>query len=102
MDKLHRIKGAWPYLIAVFLNAFVDLGHKIVIQNTVFKVYDGSIQVVLTALVNGMMLLPFILLFSPSGHVADRFAKVRVLRLGGWAAVAVTLGITLAYYAGLF
>ena len=70
MDKLHRIKGAWPYLIAVFLNAFVYLGHKIVIQNTVFKVYDGSTQVVLTALVNGMMLLPFILLFSPSGHVA--------------------------------
>lgn len=102
MDKLHRIKGAWPYLIAVFLNAFVDLGHKIVIQNTVFKVYDGSTQVVLTALVNGMMLLPFILLFSPSGHVADRFAKVRVLRLGGWAAVVITLGITLAYYAGLF
>ena len=24
------------YLVAVFLNAFVDLGHKIIIQNTTF------------------------------------------------------------------
>ena len=24
------------YLVAVFLNAFVDLGHKIVIQNTIW------------------------------------------------------------------
>ena len=46
-----RISGFVPYLTIVFLNAFIDLGHKIVIQNTVFKVYDGETQVVLTAIV---------------------------------------------------
>jgi acyl-[acyl-carrier-protein]-phospholipid O-acyltransferase/long-chain-fatty-acid--[acyl-carrier-protein] ligase len=102
MDKLHRMPGAWPYLIAMFINAFVDLGHKIVIQNTVFKIYDGSTQVVLTALVNGLMLLPFILLFSPAGHVSDAFSKVRVMRISAWAAVVITATITLAYYAGWF
>ncbi|WP_404473347.1 MFS transporter [Vreelandella venusta] len=102
MQPLLRIAGAWPYLIAIFLNAFVDLGHKIVIQNTVFKSYDGTAQVVLTALVNGLILLPFILLFSPAGHVADRYPKVRILRLSAWAAVAVALGITTAYYQGWF
>ncbi|TWI56480.1 acyl-[acyl-carrier-protein]-phospholipid O-acyltransferase/long-chain-fatty-acid--[acyl-carrier-protein] ligase [Pseudomonas duriflava] len=102
MDKLHRFPGAWPYLIAIFLNAFVDLGHKIIIQNTVFKIYDGSTQVVLTALVNGLMLLPFILLFSPSGYVSDTFAKVRVMRLSAWAAVGITGLITWSYYAGWF
>ncbi|GGJ98623.1 acyl-[ACP]--phospholipid O-acyltransferase [Pseudomonas matsuisoli] len=102
MDKLHRMPGAWPFLIAMFINAFVDLGHKIVIQNTVFKIYDGSTQVVLTAIVNGLMLLPFIVLFTPAGHVSDSQPKVRVMRLSAWAAVAITLLITAAYYAGWF
>ena len=39
----------------------------IVIQNTVFKVYDGSTQVVLTALVNG--LTPARLLLAASALV---------------------------------
>lgn len=102
MDKLHRQPGAWPYLIAMFLNAFTDLGHKIVIQNAVFKLYDGPTQVVLTALVNGLMLLPFIFLFSPAGHVADAYSKVRVMRVSAWAAVAITLAIAVAYHAGWF
>ncbi|AYF32662.1 acyl-[ACP]--phospholipid O-acyltransferase [Vreelandella alkaliphila] len=102
MQPLLRITGVWPYLIAIFLNAFVDLGHKIVIQNTIFKSYDGETQVVLTALVNGLILLPFILLFSPAGHVADSYPKVRILRGSAWAAVAVSLGITAAYYQGWF
>lgn len=102
MHRLLRLPGAWPYLIAIFLNAFVDLGHKIVIQNTIFKSYDGTAQVVLTALVNGLILLPFILLFSPAGHVADTYPKVRVLRVSACAAVAVSLGITAAYYQGWF
>ncbi|HAA46361.1 MAG: 2-acylglycerophosphoethanolamine acyltransferase [Halomonas sp. 54_146] len=102
MQRLLHMKGAWPYLIAIFLNAFVDLGHKIVIQNTVFKSYDGTAQVVLTALVNGLILLPFIVLFSPAGHVADSYPKVRVMRISAWAAVAISLGITAAYYQGWF
>lgn len=102
MQPLLRTAGIWPYLIAIFLNAFVDLGHKIVIQNTIFKSYDGGTQVVLTALVNGLILLPFILLFSPAGHVADSYPKVRILRISAWAAVAVSLGITAAYYQGWF
>ncbi|MES2606795.1 MAG: hypothetical protein V4603_17835, partial [Pseudomonadota bacterium] len=61
--------GSWFYL-AVFLNAFIDLGHKIVLQNTVFKLYSGSQQVILTALVNAMMLIPFILLLKPAGRIS--------------------------------
>ena len=102
MQALLRSAGAWPYLMAIFLNAFVDLGHKIVIQNTIFKSYDGTQQVVLTALVNGLILLPFILLFSPAGHLSDRIPRVSVLRVSAWAAVAVSLGITAAYYQGWF
>ncbi len=91
-----------PYVAMVFLNAMVDLGHKILIQNTLFKSYDGNEQVILTAIVNALILLPFILLFTPAGFIADRFPKNRVMRLSAWLAVGLTLCITLAYYLGWF
>jgi len=102
MSALRSITGFLPYLLVVFLNAFVDLGHKIVIQNTVFKTYSGQEQVVLTAIVNGLILLPFILLFSPAGFLADRFAKHRIIRHAALAAVGATLAITFCYYQGWF
>ncbi|MCR9107147.1 MAG: acyl-[ACP]--phospholipid O-acyltransferase [Gammaproteobacteria bacterium] len=102
MSLLRRIAGFTPYLIVVFLNAFVDLGHKIVIQNTVFKTYSGQEQVVLTAIVNGLILLPFVFLFSPAGFLSDRFAKQRIIRHAALAAVGATLAITYCYYQGWF
>ena len=102
MGGLLKNIGALPFLAAVFLNTLVDLGHKIVIQNTVFKVYDGSEQVFLTAIVNGLILLPFILMFSTAGFVADKYPKSSVMRLAAWFAVALTIGITICYALGWF
>jgi acyl-[acyl-carrier-protein]-phospholipid O-acyltransferase/long-chain-fatty-acid--[acyl-carrier-protein] ligase len=102
MSTLLKIKGASPYLFAIFLNAFIDLGHKIIIQNTIFKIYDGSEQVILTAIVNGLILLPFIVLFTLAGFVSDKFPKHQVMRLSSWIAVVLSFAITACYYAGLF
>lgn len=102
MNKLLKVSGSIPFLLAVFLNAFVDLGHKIVIQNTIFKIYDGQEQIILTAIINGLILLPFILLFSPAGFTSDRFAKNQVMRYAAWAAVFLTIGITICYAMGWF
>ena len=102
MGRLFRISGFLSFIGMIFLNAFVDLGHKIVIQNTVFKTYDGEAQILFTAIVNALILLPFVLLFSPSGFLSDRFPKPRVMRLAAWSAVAITLAITACYYLGLF
>ena len=60
MSQIIRTKGALSYLMVVFLNAFLDLGHKITIQNTILKVYDGEHQIILTAILNALILLPFI------------------------------------------
>lgn len=98
MIQLFRIAGFLPYVVMVFMNAFVDLGHKIIIQNTLFKTYDGDVQIVLTALVNALILLPFVLLFTPAGFLADRFPKDKVMRLSAWGAVLLTLAITAFYY----
>ena len=101
-EKMFAISGVINYICVVFLNAFTDLGHKIIIQNTIFKVYDGSTQIVLTAIVNALVLLPFILVFSPSGFLADRFPKNKIMQHAALFAVVITLGITYAYYHGYF
>ncbi|MGK0440668.1 MAG: acyl-[acyl-carrier-protein]-phospholipid O-acyltransferase [Pseudohongiellaceae bacterium] len=102
MSKLIKTPGAIYYLMALFLNAFIDLGHKIIIQNTLFKAYDGQEQVIYTAVVNALILLPFILLVSPVGFVADKYPKHKVMQLSAWMAVVVTLLITVCYYLGWF
>ena len=102
MRILFRIQGFALFSLVVFLNAFVDLGHKIVIQNTVFKNFDGQEQIILTAIVNALILLPFILLFSPAGFIADKFPKPKVMRASATLAVVIALAITACYYMGLF
>ncbi|NOQ81141.1 MAG: MFS transporter [Methylophaga sp.] len=102
MNSLYKTTGFLAFISMIFLNAFVDLGHKIIIQNTVFKIYDGSTQVILTAIINGLILLPFILMFTPSGFLADRFKKPIIMKWAALVAVALTLIITTSYYFGWF
>ncbi len=102
MNSLFKKTGFFAFIAMIFLNAFVDLGHKIIIQNTVFKVYDGSTQVMLTAIVNGLILLPFVLLFTPAGFLADRFKKPTIMRWAALFAVGISLVITAFYYLAWF
>lgn len=97
-----RLSALAPFLAVAFINAMVDLGHKIIVQNTIFKTYDDAAQVGLTAIVNALILLPFILLFTPAGYLSDRFAKPHIMRWSALSAVAVTLLITFSYYQGWF
>jgi acyl-[acyl-carrier-protein]-phospholipid O-acyltransferase/long-chain-fatty-acid--[acyl-carrier-protein] ligase len=102
MLKLLKIRGFLAYLIIAFLNAFTDLGHKIIIQNTIFKFYDGTTQVVLTALVNACIVLPFVLFFTPTGFLADKFPKNRIITIAAALAIPLTGMITFSYYMGWF
>jgi len=102
MLQLFRITGFLPYVAVAFLNAFVDMGHKIIIQNTLFKTYEGDLQILLTAIVNALILLPFVLLFTPCGFLSDKYPKPRVMQISAWAAVGLTLAITAFYYMGWF
>ena len=102
MKDMFKIVGVVNYLIVVFLNAFTDLGHKIIIQNTIFKVYDGEMQIVLTTIVNALIILPFIIAFSPTGFLADRFPKNEIMKYSALFAVVITLLITYSYYNGHF
>jgi len=102
MKQLFKIAGFTPYIFIVFLNSMTDLGHKIVLQNTIFKAYEGTELIILTAIVNGLILLPFIFLFSPSGFLSDKYPKVQIIRVASLAAIGITTLILGAYIMGWF
>lgn len=102
MLKLFRITGFIPYLAIMFLNASVDLAHKITIQNVLLKSFDGDTQTILTALINTMILLPFIFLFSPAAFLNEKFSRTNVIRYSSVAAVIISALICACYFAGQF
>lgn len=102
LKEMFKIKGTYAYIVALFLNAFTDLGHKIIIQNTVFKIYDNQEQIILTAIVNALILLPFIMVFTPAGFLSDKYPKNKVMLYAAALAIVLTLAITASYYMGLF
>lgn len=102
MIELFKTRGFTAYLMIAFLNAATDIGHKIIIQNTIFKYFDGTTQIVLTAVVNALILLPFVLLFSPSGFLADKYPKELVIKISAAASIPIALLITWCYYMGWF
>jgi len=102
MKNALKVTGLLTFLLVAFLNAFVDLGHKIIIQNTIFKNYDGPELIVLSSIVNTLILLPFILLFTPTGYISDKYPKNKIMRVSAWVALGITLLITYSYYQGWF
>ncbi len=102
MKDIFKIKGFNYYIIIVFLNAMTDLGHKIVLQNTIFKAYSGDELIILTAIINALILLPFILLFTPAGFLSDKYPKVQIIKYSSLFAVGTTILITISYAMGWF
>lgn len=102
MPQLLKIRGFLPFILIMFINASVDLAHKITIQNVLLKSYSGDTLIILNALVNSMILLPFIFLFSPAGFLNDRFSKTTIIRCSTIAAVCLTLFILFCYFQGWF
>ncbi len=100
-EKLHLFKGFYPFIGVIFLNAFVDLNHKILIADTLYKsIGDSSALASMLALLNALVLVPYILFFTPSGFAADHFSKVKVIRTTAATAIPITIGITFCYYQG--
>ncbi|SFV55581.1 Putative 2-acylglycerophosphoethanolamine acyltransferase / acyl-acyl carrier protein synthetase [hydrothermal vent metagenome] len=102
MKNMLLIRGFIPYLLILLINATVDIGHKITIQNVLLKSFDGDILIILSALINAMILLPFIFLFSPSGYISDKYSKSLIIRYSSIVAVFIAILITISYYQGWF
>jgi acyl-[acyl-carrier-protein]-phospholipid O-acyltransferase/long-chain-fatty-acid--[acyl-carrier-protein] ligase len=94
--------GATAFYAVIFFNAVIDLGHKITLQNTVFKVHDGGYQIILIAIINALILLPYITLVVPIGRVANSTPKPTMMKLAAWCSLMLTIMITFFYYLGWF
>ena len=96
------------FLLVIFFNAFVDLGHKVLLQDTLQHTLlnNGALgehsYIIFTSILNAFILLPFILLFTPSGFISDKFSKTKVMFWSSLAAVPIMILITWAYYKGQF
>ena len=90
------------FLFVVFCNVVVDISHKILLQNIAFKIFDGSTQVVWISIINGMIILPFLFLFSTSGYLSDRYSKKSILIYGAMSSFTLSFLMVLAYMSGNF
>ncbi|MEA2028194.1 MAG: MFS transporter, partial [Campylobacterota bacterium] len=102
MKELFKIKGFAAYLMVLVLNVTLDIAHKITIQNILIKSYEGDTLVILSAIINMFILIPFVLLFSPSGYLSDRFSKTHVIKYSAMSAIGLTTLIALSYFMGWF
>jgi len=102
MKNALKVTGLFTFLIVAFLNVFIDLGHIIIMQETLFNSFKGQDLILYSAITVGLFLLPFILLFTPAGFLSDKYPKDKVMRYSAWASVCISAFITLSYYQGWF
>ncbi len=102
MKNTLKIKGFVPFLAVLVFNAMVDIGHKITIQNILIKSYSGDELIVLSALINSLILIPFVLLFSPSGYISDRFQKSIIVKYSALFGLFLSTLAVVSYFLGLF
>lgn len=102
MNKIYKIMGFSPFVIVVFINAFVDLGHKVLLLCLIHQCFSQGAAITLTTLLSALLILPFILLISPSGFLSDKYAKNKILKLGAGVNLALFALLMLCYFNGLF
>ncbi len=100
IETLITIKLA--FLFVVFCNAFVDVAHKILLQNIVFKVLDGPNQVAWISVINLLIIIPFLLLFTFSGYLSDKYNKKDILVYGALSSLFLSILIIFAYFSNNF
>lgn len=85
------------FLFVVFCNAFVDVTHKVLLQNIAFKVFDGSTQVIWISIINALIIIPFLLLFTFSGYLSDKYNKRDILIYGALSSFLLSTLVIFAY-----
>ncbi len=85
------------FLFVVFCNAFVDVTHKVLLQNIAFKVFDGSAQVIWISIINALIIIPFLLLFTFSGYLSDKYNKRDILIYGALSSFLLSTLVIFAY-----
>lgn len=103
MNKIQNIVAIkMAFLFVVFCNAFVDVAHKVLLQNIAFKVFDGSTQVIWISIINALIIIPFLLLFTFSGYLSDKYNKRDILVYGAISSFILSSLVIFAYMTNNF
>lgn len=103
MRKIQNILAIkMAFLFAVFCNAFVDTAHKVLLQNIAFKIFDGSTQVIWTSIINALIIIPFLLFFTFSGYLSDKYSKRDILVYGAVSSFILSSFVVVAYMMSSF
>ncbi len=98
MEKIGNFVAIkFAFLFVVFCNVIVDVAHKVFLQNIAFKVLDGSSQVVWISIINALIIIPFLLLFTVSGYLSDKYEKKNILIYGGISSFVLSCVMVVAY-----
>jgi acyl-[acyl-carrier-protein]-phospholipid O-acyltransferase/long-chain-fatty-acid--[acyl-carrier-protein] ligase len=95
MKNIIIIKSA--FLFVVLMNAMVDISHKVLLQNIAFKIFDGSEQVIWTSIINAMIIIPFLILFTTSGYLSDKYDKKNILIYGALSSFTLSVLMIVSY-----
>lgn len=95
INNLLSIKIA--FLFVVFCNAVVDVAHKVLLQNIAFKVFDGTTQVIWISIINAMIIIPFLLLFTLSGYLSDKYNKKNIMVYGAVSSFLLSVLMIISY-----
>lgn len=95
INNLLSIKIA--FLFVVFCNAVVDVAHKVLLQNIAFKVFDGTTQVIWISIINAMIIIPFLLLFTLSGYLSDKYNKKNIMVYGALSSFLLSVLMIISY-----
>ncbi len=100
MNAISLVKNSFLFVVAC--NILVDICHKVLLQNIAFKVFDGSTQVVWISIINALIIIPFLLLFTFSGYLSDKYNKRDILVIGGVSSFCLSVLMIIAYHTGNF
>lgn len=103
MGKINNILMIkFAFLFVVFCNVIVDVAHKVLLQNIAFKVFDGSTQVIWISIINAMIIIPFLLLFTLSGYLSDKYNKKNIIVYGAISSFILSILMVISYLSGNF
>ena len=90
--------GTYWFLLAVFLNALVVLGHVLSAQAAVLAPFSGGTRLALAALLTAASLLPFVVLVVPCGTWPALRGSLTVLKRAALATLLLCVALALCHW----
>ncbi len=100
-SSVWSVKGFLPFLGIAFINAFNDVGLKVLLVDAVQKALPaGPTLIRYQSFLQAIILIPFVTFFTPSGYLSDKWAKDSVIRWSAFAGIPLAVVLLYFFHAG--